>query len=308
MPADTPEPAPGPIVLRAGDGGDISADVEIDLAAGCRIAQITVSSGGERVGLLTTPDARIPSSTGWGSFPMAPWAGRIRNGRFRFRGDDIRLELNHDDGSGVGGGAIEPPVPAPTGPITDEDRRRHSIHGTTFSRTWNVVDEDTDHIEATCSLVGALGWPFPGVARQRIMLTPRRLDVELGVEPAAGSIFPASVGWHPWFVKPERLTFHPVAMYALDPIGLPTDELVTPSPPPWDDCFVNHEPVTLHYARHVAPVVTVDSPDCDHWVVYDMPADATCVEPQSGPPDATTLRPDVATSHDPLRRTMSISW
>jgi aldose 1-epimerase len=37
------------------------------------------------------------------------------------------------------------------------------------------------------------------------------------------------------------------------------------------------------------------SSDCSHWVLYDEPAHATCVEPQSGPPnqisdDPVTLR------------------
>jgi aldose 1-epimerase len=30
---------------------------------------------------------------------------------------------------------------------------------------------------------------------------------------------------------------------------------------------------------------------CDHWVVFDERAHATCVEPQSGPPDAFNLDP-----------------
>ena len=30
---------------------------------------------------------------------------------------------------------------------------------------------------------------------------------------------------------------------------------------------------------------------CTDWVVYDIPAHATCVEPQSAPPDAFNIRP-----------------
>ena len=119
---------------------------------------------------------------------------------------------------------------------------------------------------------------------------------------------PATIGWHPWFAKPDRLVVHPVAMFEQDTFGLPTGRLVAPTPPPWDDCFVNREPVELRYHRRLAPVVTVSSPDCEYWVVYDKPAHATCVEPQSGPPDALNLRPDVTTSAHPVRRTMSIGW
>ena len=31
--------------------------------------------------------------------------------------------------------------------------------------------------------------------------------------------------------------------------------------------------------------------DCSHWVVYDEPAHATCIEPQSGPTDGLNLEP-----------------
>jgi aldose 1-epimerase len=53
--------------------------------------------------------------------------------------------------------------------------------------------------------------------------------------------------------------------------------------------------------------VRVES-ECDHWVVFDVPAEATCVEPQSGPPDAFNLTPHVVTPRSPLSRTMTISW
>lgn len=288
--------------------GSIRAQVDIDVRAGGRIRQITIADGHDSVQLLAAADQADPSSTGWGSFPMAPWAGRIRHGRFSFLGDDVRLDLNHSDGSGNGGGPIIPPRPAPTGPIGGEARRAHAIHGTTFTRRWDVVDRTDDRVAMTCRLDGALGWPYPGSARQVISLTPRSLHLELAVDADTGARFPASIGWHPWFVKPDRLVVEPVAMYARDDLGLPTGELVEPTAPPWDDCFIVHSPVSLEYERRLAPLVNVSSDDCDHWVLYDMPTHATCVEPQSGPPDAPNIRPELATSARPVRRTMSISW
>ena len=129
---------------------------------------------------------------------------------------------------------------------------------------------------------------------------------ELAVE-ADDRPFPGDIGWHPWFRKPVALEFDPVAMYRRDAIGMTTGELVVPSSGPWDDCFVARGPVRLRYERSSAPVVTVDS-DCDHWVVYDEPPHATCVEPQSGPPDSVTIRPRVILPGHPLRRWMTISW
>ena len=239
---------------------------------------------------------------------MAPWAGRIRHGRFSLLSRDNHLDLNHADGSGTGGGPIIPPLAAPHGPIGDAEQHRHAIHGTTFGRPWDVVARSDDAVEMTCRLEGALGWPYAGIARQRISLSPHRAAFELAVEPADGVVRPASVGWHPWFAKPDELDFDPIAMYACDELGLPTGPLVEPADPPWDDCFIAHSPVVLRYSRRLAPRVEVSSDDCDHWVVDDMPSHATCVEPQSGPPDAPNIRPELATSTHPVRRTMNISW
>ena len=52
---------------------------------------------------------------------------------------------------------------------------------------------------------------------------------------------PASLGWHPWFRKPDRLDFHPEAMYRRDDEHIAVDELVDVPPGPWDDCFVNND-------------------------------------------------------------------
>ena len=78
--------SPTAIVLTAG-----ATSVSVDVAAGGRLARIRVA--GED--LLVDPGDR--PSTGWGAFPMAPFAGRIRHGRFRFLGTDVQLETYLDD-------------------------------------------------------------------------------------------------------------------------------------------------------------------------------------------------------------------
>lgn len=292
-----------------GDGRSTVARIRVD--AGGRVEQVGVTEGHGATDLLAVDDRtgdgwRSATSSGWGSFPMAPWAGRIRNGRFAFLGHTVRLAVNHDDGTGPGGAPMDGPARVP-GPESDErDRRRHSIHGTTFTRRWHVDDRSSDRLVMSCRLDGALEWPFAGTARQEIRLSAESLSFVLEVS-ADHEPFPAAVGWHPWFDKPDAIDFSPVARYELDDVRMPTGRLVVPGSGPWDDCFVNHEPVVLRYDRAVAPVVTVTS-DCDHVVVYDRPHHATCVEPQSGPPDAPNVRPELVLPGRPLRRTMEWAW
>jgi aldose 1-epimerase len=251
-----------------------TAVVTIDPAAGGRIAQLEVWD----TPLLVSRPADSPDdrSMGWGSFPMAPWVGRLRNGQFSLDGQTFQL---------------------------DRDLPPHAIHGTTYSREWmpgSEVDPPSESggvIELRCDL----DWPLGGFAQQRLQLDHRSLVCQLAV--TADRRMPAEVGWHPWFVKPDRLEFNPDAMYErVD--ALPTGNLVPPSAGPWDDCFVNTDPVSLQYPDIVLTV----SSDCDHLVVYDEPTHATCVEPQSGPPDAFNLRPRVLEAGERFQRTMTISW
>ena len=268
------------------------SDLEPILTLSCGETSLTVHpSAGARIGqihvvgqplLVDVPDPADRQPMMWGSFPMVPWAGRIRHGRFAFGGSDHQLTINHHDGP--------------------DPRKAHAIHGVGFDHRWSVdaVSETT----CTCSL--ALDWEFHGNVHQTIELFDDRLVATLTLE-SSGADFPGEIGWHPWFRKPEHLEFSPTAMYERDEIGLPTGSVVEPTGGPWDDCFVTTDPVLLHYDRPVAPEVTVAS-DCDHWVVFDEPALATCVEPQSGPPDAFNLDPHVVDRATPLRRTMTISW
>ena len=111
-----------------------------------------------------------------------------------------------------------------------------------------------------------------------------RLELALAVT-AGERPMPASLGWHPWFRKPLRLQFDPEAMYPRDEDGITRLPPGPVAPGPWDDCFVNHRDVVLQRAD----VRVVVSSDCTDWVVYDATAHATCVEPQTAPPDAFNL-------------------
>lgn len=246
--------------------------VTIDPDHGGRIEQIEVGTRRGPLGLLQSDPALGPMT--WGSFPMAPWAGRVREGRFRFDGEEHRIRVNM------------PP---------------HSIHGTTFDMEWEVVDAGRDYAELRCPLT----WQFGGVAHQHFALTPDGITCVLTVY-AQQRAMPAVIGWHPNFAKPASVDLEFEAMYVRDDDYIAVPELVAPKDHPWDDCFVRPRgPLRLH---HPDVVVTVES-DCDHWVVFDMMPELTAVEPQSGPPDAFTI--GGATRLEPgdlLQRTMHISW
>ena len=95
------------IELEAGD-----AYVVIAPSDGGRIAQIDVGE------LSLLKDHRSGGSMTWGSYPMVPWAGRVRHGRFEFEAAPVQLPIN-----------LAP----------------HAIHGTGFVSDWQVVDAGRDY-------------------------------------------------------------------------------------------------------------------------------------------------------------------
>lgn len=243
--------APGPLLRIAHD----ELAVDIAPAAGGRIAQILF----DRVAWLVGHDHANEAMIAWGSYPMLPWAGRIRHGRFHFRGRSYQLPPNL--------GA-------------------HAIHGVALGMPWKVEEHSATYAELSLSLPEDERWPFGGTARQRIEVSANQLRMTLTLT-AGEHPMPASIGWHPWFRKPERLEFAPSRYYPRDAEGIASLPLAEPPPRPWDDCFLNNKPVLIQREGQCARLTS----DCRHWVVYDETEHATCVEPQSGPPDAFNLAP-----------------
>jgi aldose 1-epimerase len=95
-------------------------------------------------------------------------------------------------------------------------------------------------------------------------------------------------------------------MYLRDAEGIPTGQRVAPGAGPYDDCFTGmSRPPTLTWPGALRLSLTSS---CDHWVVYDQPEHALCVEPQSGPPDAFSLCPRVVEPGEPLIERFSLEW
>jgi aldose 1-epimerase len=242
--------------------------VTIDPAAGGRLASFQLQ-GYE---LLVTKDQTDGNPFQWGSYPMVPYAGRVRRGRFEF------LEGNY-----------QLPIAMPP----------HAIHGTVYNRPWWVEADGTLSIELGDS------WPFGGYAIQRFDLTNKSFTCTIEVHNDHRSM-PAMAGWHPWFRRPVALMFAARTMYVRDADGIPTGQTVPTPPGPWDDCFTDLiAPPKLTW--RAGPALTLTS-SCDHWVVYDEPRHAVCVEPQTAPPDVFNRTPTLVEPGHPLIATMTFTW
>ncbi|NBN96010.1 MAG: aldose epimerase [Actinobacteria bacterium] len=243
----------------------------VDALRGARLSSLRIA-GRERL----VAHSRGASATSWGAYPMVPYAGRVRRGKFQHAGREHQLPLNF--------GA-------------------HAIHGTVFDVSWSTLEHSPTRIMLAASLGDR--WPFSGHVTHEITLDSVQQSVTCTLEvTTTGESMPAQVGWHPWFVRPARLDVDFAEMYVRDADYIATAQRIPPPAGPWDDCFTGSRrspEITFDDGTRIV----VDS-DCDHWVIYDMPTHALCVEPQSGPPDGFTLLPQLVTATQPLRRTMTL--
>ena len=252
------------------------------------MSRLTLHSGEVTVVVDTRKGARLSSlrfagtevlvaagddALGWGCYPMVPFAGRVRDAHLASHGIVHQLEANAG---------------------------RHAIHGTVYDTPWEV----DSHSDCSATLVTDLGsgWPFGGLVVQRIDVDD--LGVTLRIAVHADEDQPVQVGWHPWFAKPTRLDHGCHMMHIRDRDGIATSDVIPIIDGPWDDCFV---------AGDSDPTLTVRgidlrlSSDCSHWVVYDVPTHATCVEPQSGPPNAVNDDPTLVKAGSIFSRWFRIS-
>ena len=266
--------ADAPLILRAG-----ADTLTIEPTLGARFASLRVA--GQEI-LLTEGAGPI----WWGCYPMAPFAGRIRDGRFTFAGRVHQLERNL------------PP---------------HAIHGTVFDRPWQVVSRGLD--SATLAVDLGPGWPFAGRVSHALSLKPGGLDATLTLE--AAEEMPAWLGWHPWFRRrlgdaAVELDFDATTMYVRDADGLPTGARSDPDPRPWDDAFTGLRAAPRLRWPGVLELEMTSTAEV--WVVFDEREDGVCVEPQTAPPDAINIAhaegsaPPTAAPGRALSVSMSLRW
>ena len=247
------------------------ATLRLDPANGGRIASLEVD------GVELLAPRQGTDWLRWGCYPMVPWAGRVRDGRFEFDGEENQLEL---------------------------DLPPHAIHGVGYRGSWEETGPATLHL----NMEGL--WPFGGEVEQCFEVSDQSLLVTMSVQ--ATQRMPAMAGWHPCFLRqlskgdPAELSFDAGYVWQRDHVGIPTGERVTVPPGPWDDCFGGVTlPPTVRWPGFGS--IWLES-NMTSWVVYNEDPGLVCVEPQSDAPDAFNRDPMTLEPGETLDVWMKISW
>ena len=254
------------LTLNAG-----AATAAIDPAAGGRLASLVVR-GRE---LLVGPRGNEDRPLRWGCYLMAPWPGRLENGRFEWQGRTIQLPRTYG---------------------------RHAIHGLVWNRACAVEQVSDSTATLTCQLPPE--WPMGGLVRQAFELTPDGLRLTASV--TAGDAMPAALGWHPWFDR----SGDPVSLRLDAPAVLQTRRMIPTGPvvPASGTRDLRAGPI-LGNRRLDHAYIGATSPATIEWpdvrltlafhpapatVVVYTPRGAVCVEPQTAQPNALALPATVA--------------
>lgn len=216
-------------------------------------------------------------------YPMAPWAGRLRNNSISTRdGNAIPIPVNYET---------------------------WALHGTMLDAAceWEA-DECTMrwHHELRSP------WPWPGEvsASCSLEMAGDTVTVVTTLEVTAGErTSHAIVGWHPWFVSTldgaaGRWSAPAATMLMRDSDGMPTQQHVSAPAADLDDVlYVSDHSMTLAWGGQYALVIENSHP---WFVVYDQRPGFICVEPQTAPPNAVNEAVLASVTTTPIR--MQTRW
>ncbi len=156
------------LFLKAG-----SLELELAPAVGGVIARFDHVDGGHRTPVLRPSPQPLRSVLDAASFPLVPFVNRIRDGRFQFRGREVRLAPN------MAGD------PSP-------------LHGQGWLAPWRVEGSATSEAELLFDHQPG-EWPWAYQSRQHFLLGDNALETRISCRNTGDEPMPCGLGIHPYF-------------------------------------------------------------------------------------------------------------
>lgn len=200
----------------------------------------------------------------YGMYPMAPWAGRIRENSLMWNEQSHAFAINFDP---------------------------WAIHGLVLSKRFTVIEHEPHRLLLECEF-GA-DWPALGGLRCEWALDERCLTTEVTCF-SNSTEFPAVLGWHPWFRREvagaqAAWTTDCQEMLIRGTDSLPNGERGTIDRKlgQFDDVLTGGHHASIEWPGFAR----LDIENSQPWfVVFDQLPRFICVEPQTGPADGLSGR------------------
>ncbi len=183
---------PDALVLRAG-----ALEAALWPSLGGRVATFRTLGGPEWLEPIPRDLPLAEALRSGGAYPMAPYCGRIEQGRFDF--DDERHPLPPH------------PISAP-----------HSLHGIAWDAPFAGELISPSAAKMTLDHPGGGGWPWAFRLEQRVTLNPEGLAIAMRLTNTDARRQAVGLGFHPFFPREgARLTFRAARRWRLGPTLVP---------------------------------------------------------------------------------------
>jgi aldose 1-epimerase len=194
------------------------SDVEVVLGLGANLHRFCTRVDGRSVDVLAAASSLADMRerpVAVGSAALFPYPGRVRDGRFPFRGREIQLRA----GPGPGG---------------------HAIHGVVLRRAFQPADVEPGAARVVAVLdsraagVTADDWPWPFTLRLTTTLSDGVVRVDIEAVNQGEESMPMGLGFHPYLPAPVLpggihedcvVWFDADELWPQTPPGLPTGEI-----------------------------------------------------------------------------------
>lgn len=224
-----------------------------------------------------------------GCYPMAPWAGRLADNAFIWASESTSLDANYQ-GFALHGFLLDRPVGE-------------------FSIV-ELPDAIEVHIQTSIS-----NWIAQLSIEMCWRISQHQLESRISAVTSSPDPVPVVLGWHPWFNNTVNnsqkldIDFSELELAVRDG-NFPSGQFVRAieAEGPFDDVFVSPtKSVNLTWGSELS----LDVVNSHEWfVIYNGAREFTCVEPQTGPPNAFNkslgCRTLTTTVDNPL--TMTTAW
>ena len=134
----------------------------------------------------------------FGGKVLAPWPGRLRDGRYRFDGAEHRTP-------------------------TTERERRNALHGLTTERTWREIRSSSRHLTLAYDLLPECGYPFSLALEAEYELSAGSVVAKLRATNVGDTPAPFGAGLHP-YLKGDLLELPARVVLPLDDRLLPAGD------------------------------------------------------------------------------------
>jgi aldose 1-epimerase len=163
--------------------------IEIEDANQVSYAKININQGAslQLLSLNSTPVIKdldpLPYSDTYASSILFPFANRIKDGTYQYKGETYKFEINQVE-------------------------EKNALHGLVYNKTFKILNKNTTDDEASVileykELNVSKGFPYTYAIQLKYVFTKDSLNLSVSVKNTDAKPFPFTLGWHPYFYSSD---------------------------------------------------------------------------------------------------------